>query len=223
MGRVIDRRRVMGKKGDIVNQLKKMGCLLWFPLTYQYKNIDLIGGKVFVNSSGNAPFSYAKEWSEFSYAMYVPVTTDISDLVSEDFPTGDYTLMLSAQRTNNSSPTSNGVYVRLSTAALYTGGVKIGGVSNAVGSENLKDDWVKGEAHNGVVVRIKEGNIRRRYCDNVLVDETTEVLPDIWDYDQFRLVFPPQYTRSNIRNILFFNKALSEAEITKVNKLTDLW
>lgn len=219
------RRRMMSKKGDIVNQLKKMGCLLWFPLTYQYKNIDLIGGKVFVNSSGNDPFSYyAKEWSQFSCAIYNPVTTDISDLVSEDFPTGDYTLMLSAQRINtNNSPSSNGVYARLSTAASHAGGVKIGGVSNAVGSENLRDDWVNGEAHNGVVVRIKEGNIRRRYCDNVLVDETTEVLPDIWDYDQFRLVFLPQYTKSYIRNILFFNKALSEAEITKVNKLTDLW
>lgn len=208
----IVRRRIMGKqKKSIEEQLRELGCLMWFPLNSTYGTNDALGSGL---SCTGSKFYISNNICTFNYAMFAPGGVSNVNLASSDFDNGDYTLMLAASKDSNSGRLYFGA--RLSSSASNNNGVYIGGPYDATGSDNVGSFTAR---HMGATVRIKDGNIMRRYSDGNFVDETERALPDVWNYDYLRFASPTNNSRYSIANLMLFGRALSHTEVAQVYAL----
>lgn len=207
-----NRRRGMGKKPKtVIEQLQDLGCLMWFPLKSTYGKNDALGSGL---SCTGSSFSINSNSCIFAYGMFAPGGVSNVNLASSDFDNGDYTLMLAASKYSNSGELYIGA--RLSSSASSNNGVYIGGPYDATGANNVGSFTAM---HMGATVRIKDGNIMRRYSDGNFVDETERTLPDVWNYDYLRFASPVNNSRYSITNLMLFGRALSHTEVAQVYAL----
>lgn len=201
------RRRFMMSDMTIVDKLKKMGCLMWFPLTSEYQLNDVVGGRTIVKERGTLTPQASGSYLVTTVERIAYI--NISDLTSDDFDNGNYTTFSQVRRYGNS--------IFRSTAALFD----VNGVKIASGYQNNTSstaDWTNNSWNEGVIVRYKSGHREIYENQSLFINDDSGSYPDIWNYSTINIK-SPNNMRIYTRNFMLFNKALDASEITEVHNL----
>lgn len=204
----LDRRRAM--PSTLVDMLKRMGCIMWFPLDEENGLNDVIGGKVIRNIASPGVAWYAS-YNLYYYA-HAAANTAVADIdvdwTADTFPNG-WTTFTQTRRYPNSSyrGTANGFCMSYASTGVLLHGFDE--TLTAVTSNWLDDNW-----HSAVVVASTSG--RRLFVDKTftLGDSSVYTAP----YPITKIYVAP-YTstyankRCCLKNVMMFNRQLTDNEV----------
>lgn len=207
------RRRLMMDPSSVINKIKQLGCIMWFPLNSTSRLTDIIGGRTLVQDIFNTISNQTTRYM-FTFAVNRIGHIDISDLAESDFVNGGFTTYFEAMRyySSNAPDLSN-------TAAIWRiNGVSIGFGINTNGDTNSRN-WSGNIWYKSMVVAHQDqAGTREVYSNGSIVLNTSRSYPNIWNYSTIDLI-GNNNSRLYAKNFLLFNRALNANEVAKVYQI----
>ena len=197
----------------IIDQLKDLGCVMWFPLKASGQLSDVIGGKS-ITISGTAIKWEATHESYVHYQGLAGTTqgTISTGWTSDDFPDGEWTTVMMAKRYSSSSLRG------YSQIFLVNGSIAIVCVNANITANTA--NWTDDNWHTCIAVCTQTGS--KIYVDDVLVYDGSVTRQKPWGYATMTigtLISGYNNMRMPFKNALIFNKALSATEVAQVGQL----
>ena len=198
----------------IIDQLKDLGCVMWFPLKASGQLSDVIGGKS-ITISGTAIKwdSTRKYYVQYQGNANTTQGTISTGWTSDDFPDGEWTTVMMAKRYVTSS------YRGYAQIFLVNGAIAIMCV-DATNITGATANWTDDNWHTCITVCTQTGS--KIYVDDELVSESSTTRQQPWGYATMTIgTVSSGYNnkRMPFKNALIFNKALSATEVAQVRQL----
>lgn len=198
----------------IIDQLKDLGCVMWFPLKANGQLSDVIGGKTIVPNGNvirwSSPYYYVMQGLNNSKQGDIAL-----DWTSADFPDGEWTTVMESKRNPTSSYYGNANVFRINSKwAIQCFALNANNEPTGLQTNWQDDNW-----HSTFCVN--SANSKKLYIDGVYIKEESTPLQEPWGYSGMTINTIGNYNNKRVpfRNVMIFNKALSAVEIAKVIQL----
>lgn len=227
-GGMMRRRMMMGREMPI-QYLKRIGCKLWLPLNSKYGLGAAIGNTRIVNVvSGAVTISSTLDMGEFRIgATDVPVATLTTDWTSADFPNDEWTMFSQGRRYGNSN--YRGIASVFKFPTIETNRYRFVQLCFNEDLSTATVNWTNDKIQTAICLtkNIEQSSMSRKlyWCEDGGMPELK--LSDVLPYQNLYAVPYANKTiniachnypnkRVYLKNVLIFNRHLTEDEMQKV-------